>query len=176
MMRSAHRVLPVLVAGCTTMLLLLTPSILAGDEPSFDRAMSLFRAGKYDPAADGFLALLDDSPGWADGWFMVGLCRMKTGRDYEAAGYFRMAMERGEGKYRYAYNLALAYIKLERYDDAREALDEAERLAPAERLRQLDKLRDWLDHRPVRRPTDMETGLYDLPPRYWRHYPVEPRK
>jgi tetratricopeptide (TPR) repeat protein len=175
MMRSAKRPWPIVVVGCLTAVLLVAPPILAAEEASFEHAMSLFRAREYERAADEFSVVLEQNPDWVDGLFLIGLCRLKTGRADEAVDYFRRAIARKDDKSEYHFSLARAYIKLRRYEEAKSALGDAEPLASPEQLRRLHKMRamlrglmiDWSQYEII--------DMYDLPPQYWRDYPAADR-
>ncbi len=60
----------------TALLFAAMPAAMA----DFDAAMGHFKAGKFLEAASEFQTLVDQSPEYADGYFMLGVCFMKTSK------------------------------------------------------------------------------------------------
>lgn len=90
------------------------------------RALGYFKGGKYMEAAAEFQALVDRSPDYDYGSFMLGNCHLKMNRPAEAEAWFRRALELAPGKGEYYYGLALALRAEGRLPDTIAALDRAE--------------------------------------------------
>lgn len=95
------------------------------------RALGYFKGGRYMEAAAEFQALVDRSPDYDYGSFMLGHCQLKMNRPLEAEAWFRRALELAPGKGEYYYGLALALRAEGKLPDAVEALNEAETRAAA---------------------------------------------
>ncbi len=90
--------------------------------------MGFFKAGKYVEAVAEFQALVDHSPRYGYGYFMLGNCLLKLQRLEEAERSFRKALELDSGKFEYRYGLASSLLAGRRYAEAVAALTSAESL------------------------------------------------
>jgi len=72
------------------------------------RALADFKAGRYLEAAAELQAIVDSSPGYAYGYFLLGHCMLKMSRPGDAEIEFRRAVELDPGRPEYYQGLALA--------------------------------------------------------------------
>jgi tetratricopeptide (TPR) repeat protein len=94
----------------------------------FDQAMGYFKAGKFLEAAAGFQGMVDGTPSYDYGHYMLGHCLLRTGRPGDAELSFRKAIELRADKPEYRHGLAVALKDQRRYVKALGALSEEERL------------------------------------------------
>lgn len=73
-----------------------------------DQAQAWFRAGRYLEAAAEYQSLVERSPGWHYGWFMLGQCLLKLERPADAEPAFRRALAISGERAEYYYGLAVA--------------------------------------------------------------------
>jgi protein O-GlcNAc transferase len=73
-----------------------------------NRAVAAMKAGRYLEAAAELQAVVDQSPGYADGYFLLGHCMLKMGRPREAELEFRRALRLDPAPAAYYAGLALA--------------------------------------------------------------------
>src|SRR5262245_58169074 len=118
--RSLRAVHPILVAAG---ILAATPAAADGDQ-----ALRAFKAGKYVEASAMFQALVDESPGSAYGYYMLGNCFLKMREPVEAERSFRQAIERSGDRFEYHHGLANALLAQGSYQEAVDALSAAENL------------------------------------------------
>lgn len=71
-------------------------------------AVSAIKAGRFLEAAAELQAVVDQSPGYADGYFLLGHCMLKMGRTREAEFQFRRALRLDPAQAVYYDGLALA--------------------------------------------------------------------
>jgi tetratricopeptide (TPR) repeat protein len=71
-------------------------------------AVAAMKAGRYLEAAAELQAVVDQSPGYADGYFLLGHCMLKMGRTRDAELEFRRALRLDPGPAVYYAGLALA--------------------------------------------------------------------
>jgi len=98
-------------------------------EANYELALSEFEKGNYDVAAAAFQALVDDSPSYDFGHYMLGLCHLKRGESEAAAERFRTALEFNSDRFEYFYGLAQALQQSGAYETAIQTLNRAEALA-----------------------------------------------
>ena len=84
-MRPTLKIAAILAAAAG--LLVAAPVALAG----FEEGMSLFKQGKYVDAAAEFQALVDQSPEYDFGWFMLGNSFIQLKKYQDAEKNFRKA-------------------------------------------------------------------------------------
>ena len=72
------------------------------------RALAEFKAGRYLEAASELQAVVDRSPGYAYGYFLLGHCMLKMRHPLEAETDFRRALSLDPSKPEYYHGLALA--------------------------------------------------------------------
>lgn len=94
-----------------------------------DSAMSAFKAGRFVEAAAEFQALVEESPAYDYGWFMLGNSLLKMRRPADAEAMLRRAVQLGPAQAEYYHGLALALKDQGRYRPAIEVLNAAEPLA-----------------------------------------------
>ncbi|HWN98671.1 MAG TPA: tetratricopeptide repeat protein [Blastocatellia bacterium] len=92
-----------------------------------------FTRQDYALAEESFVAALKLGPDAAAVRFNLGMCRARQGRYADAASEFERVARAGSDAEAY-YELALAYEKIGRLDDARRALNDGRRLATDETL------------------------------------------
>jgi tetratricopeptide (TPR) repeat protein len=109
----------------------LTPSRALAD---VDQALHAFKAGKYAEASAMFQALVDESPGYAYGYYMLGNCLLKMHEPDEAESSFRIAVTRNRQRFEYHHGLANALMAQGLYSEAVQVLNAVEPLvAPRHR-------------------------------------------
>lgn len=97
----------------------------------FETAMSHLKSGNYLEAAGEFQALVDESPDYADGYHLLGVCFLKSGKFQDAEKNFLKAIELNGDKFDFHYNLANAYRVQNKHDKVVKTLNNAEGLAAA---------------------------------------------
>jgi tetratricopeptide (TPR) repeat protein len=118
--RSLRAVRPILVAAG----ILASAPALADAE----QALRAFKAGKYVEASAMFQAVVDESPGSAYGYYMLGNCFLKMREPFEAERSFRAAIERNGDRFEYHHGLANALLAQGSYQEAVDTLSSAEPL------------------------------------------------
>jgi tetratricopeptide (TPR) repeat protein len=108
------------------LLLILTAAVALASagyaEAGWDEGVAAFRAGKLDTAAQEFRAVVDKTPEFAGGHFMLGQVLLKQNKDQEALGPLRKAYELDSGNVSYQMALGQAYLANRRYKDAQQIL------------------------------------------------------
>jgi len=99
--------------------------VLAAD---YEAGMNYFRAGKYVEAAAEFQALVETSPDYDYGYFILGHSFLKMNKPNDAIENFRKAIDLNGDKFEYHYGLAGAYVAAGNFQRALAALNEAEPL------------------------------------------------
>jgi tetratricopeptide (TPR) repeat protein len=122
MLRTGHKISVALV----TLLIFVAAPAGAAD---FETAMNNFKAGKYVDAAAQFQELVDQSPSYDYGYYMLGLSFIQMGKNDEAETNFKKALELNPDKFEYHHGLATACFKRKQYDRAIASLRTAEPLA-----------------------------------------------
>ena len=72
-------------------------------------ALAAYKAGRYLEAAAEIQAVVDQSPGYAYGYFLLGHCMLKMRHAGEAEVHFRRALRLDPGRAEYYQGLALAF-------------------------------------------------------------------
>jgi tetratricopeptide (TPR) repeat protein len=93
-----------------------------------DEGMAHFRSGEFAEAAAQFQTLVDQSPGYADGWFMLGVSFMKMDKLDDAENNLLKAIELNGDKFDYQHVLAKIYFDREQYSKTVGTLKTAEPL------------------------------------------------
>jgi len=122
MLRTGHKISLALAA----MLIFVAAPAGAAD---FETAMNNFKAGKYVEAAAQFQELVDQTPSYHYGYYMLGLSFIQMGKPDEAEANFKKALELNADKFEYHHGLATACFKRKQYDRAIASLRTAEPLA-----------------------------------------------
>jgi tetratricopeptide (TPR) repeat protein len=73
-----------------------------------DQAQAWYKAGRYLEAAAEYQSLVERTPGWHYGWFMLGHCLLKMERPVDAEPAFRRALAISGERAEYYYGLAVA--------------------------------------------------------------------
>lgn len=107
--------------------LVFAPAVWAND--SLNQGLSHFKSGKYAEAAAEFQALVDGSPSYDYGYFMLGLSLLKMGKFKEAENNIVKAIELNGDKFEYHNGLATVYFTQKDYAKAISVLKTAEPLA-----------------------------------------------
>lgn len=121
MNRNRHRILAVAAV--------LTALAAAPALADFDQAMNYFKGGKYVEAAAEFQALVDSSPSYPYGYYMLGLSFMKMDKPGDAETNFLKAIELDGDRFEFHHGLASAYFDQKKYDKTVATLRTAEDLA-----------------------------------------------
>jgi len=95
----------------------------------FDTAMNHYKSGKYMEAAAEFQAMVDESPEYADGYHLLGICFLKTKKYQDAEKNFLRAIELDGDNFPYYFNLANAYVAQGKHEKVVQTLNNAEGLA-----------------------------------------------
>jgi superkiller protein 3 len=109
-----------------TILSLPAVSVVRAD---FEQAMNYFKSGKYVEAAAEFQTLVDNSPNYDSGYYMLGLSLVKMGKPAEAEQSFAKAIEINGENFGYHHGLAKAYFDQDQYSKSVATLKTAEPLA-----------------------------------------------
>ena len=115
------------LAFAALLALVLAPVVWAND--SLNQGLSHFKSGKYAEAAAEFQTLVDNSPSYDYGYFMLGLSLLKMGKFKEAEENVVKAIELNGDKFEYHNGLATVYFTEKKYAKAISALKTAEPLA-----------------------------------------------
>jgi tetratricopeptide (TPR) repeat protein len=107
--------------------LVFAPAVWAND--SLNQGLSHFKSGKYAEAAAEFQTLVDSSPSYDYGYFMLGLSLLKMGKFKEADENIVKAIGLNGDKFEYHNGLATVYFTQKNYAKAISALKTAEPLA-----------------------------------------------
>ena len=81
----------------------------------FDQAVAYFKAGNWLEASARFQSLVDESPGYDYGHYMLGHCLLRMGRPAEAEASFLRAVDLRRDRPEYHHGLALASYAEKRY-------------------------------------------------------------
>jgi len=95
----------------------------------FDKGMQDWKAGKYVEAAAEFQALVDQSPEYDFGWFMLGNSFLQLKKYQDAESNLRKAVELNPDRFDYHLGLAKALMAQRKNSEAVKVLDDAEGLA-----------------------------------------------
>lgn len=121
--------------------LLVMVSIATPVAAGFEEGLELLKTGKYTEAAAEFQALVDQSPEYADGYHLLGLCFMKTGKLADAEKNILKAIEIKGDNFLFHYNLANTYASMGKPEKVIKTLNGAEAIAPANQKALLSKVR-----------------------------------
>jgi tetratricopeptide (TPR) repeat protein len=99
----------------------------------YDQGLAYFKQGKYVESAAEWEDVLNSSPEYDFGYYMLGNCYLKLKKYREAETQYRKAVELNPGKFDYHMYLAQAQLLAKNYNDAVVTLDKAEQLAETAR-------------------------------------------
>ena len=108
------------------LLLTLSTAVLASGD--YEAGMNAFKAGKYAEAAAEFQALVDQSPSYDFGYYMLGLSFFKMKKLDEAADNISKSLELNGDKFQYHHALASVKRSQRRHPEAIRILNGAEGL------------------------------------------------
>jgi tetratricopeptide (TPR) repeat protein len=94
--------------------------------------LAFFKTGMLDEASREFRQVLELSPDHLEARFVVALIELRRGDDRSAAHQFRRLLERAGPRTAALQNLALAFERLGKLENARVATEEALHLAPGD--------------------------------------------
>jgi tetratricopeptide (TPR) repeat protein len=95
----------------------------------YEDALNYFKSGKYVEAAAEFQTLVDNSPNWDSGYWMLGRCLLQMNKPAEAEQNFLKAIELNGDNFAYHYYLSQAYYDRKQYSKAVASLRSSEPLA-----------------------------------------------
>ena len=98
--RNAHAILAATLGAA---LVLVAPLSARAD---FETGMNYFKSGKYVEAAAEFQALVDSSPEYDYGYFILGLSFLQLGKAQDALNNFQKAIDLNGDKFEYHKGLA----------------------------------------------------------------------
>ncbi|MGD2113469.1 MAG: tetratricopeptide repeat protein [Acidobacteriota bacterium] len=87
-------------------------------DAGWEEGVEAFKAGNYSVAAKEFQSVVESSPEYANGHFMLGQALSKLNRKQEALNGFRKAYDLNPNSVQFQFALANAYLAVERYGDA----------------------------------------------------------
>jgi tetratricopeptide (TPR) repeat protein len=137
---------------------------------ALERAVALHQEGRLSEAERSYREILEEDPGNADAWHLLGLIAGSTGEQADAVALIRKAIELNPKCADYHNNLGNALLRLGHFDEAELAFHESIRLDPevADYFGNLSRLLQQRD-----RWAESEASLrraLDLAPHpdYWR--------
>jgi tetratricopeptide (TPR) repeat protein len=84
----------------------------------WEEGAAAFKAGNYSVAAKEFQAVVEATPNFADGYFMLGQSLAQLNRHEDALAALRKAYDLNPSKVSHQFALANAYLSAKRYGDA----------------------------------------------------------
>lgn len=87
-------------------------------EAGWDEGVAAFKAGNYSAAAKEFQAVVEATPNYANGYFMLGQSLAQLNRHEDALTAFRKAYDLSPSSLEFQFALANAYLSAKRYGDA----------------------------------------------------------
>lgn len=104
--------------------LLVSPAVHAG----YEEAMAAYIAGNYAGAGESFRTMVDESPSYDFGYYMLGVCLAQQNRNEEAIDSLGIALALNGDKFEYHHALAQAHMQADQPAEALAALEGAEDL------------------------------------------------
>lgn len=89
-------------------------------QAGWQEGVDAFKAGNYSVAAKEFQAVVESSPDYANGYFMLGQALGQLNRDQDALNAYRKAYDLNPNSVQFQFALANAYLATKRYADAAE--------------------------------------------------------
>ena len=96
----------------------LTLALALPAQAGWEEGIAAFKAGNYSAAAKEFQSVVESSPEYANGHFMLGQALGKLNRDQDALNAYRKAYDLNPNSIQFQFALANAYLAVERYGDA----------------------------------------------------------
>lgn len=87
-------------------------------EAGWEEGVQAFQSGNYSAAAKEFQAVVEASPEYASGHFMLAQALAQLNRDQDALTAFRKAYDLNPNSVQFQFALANAYLTVKRYGDA----------------------------------------------------------
>ena len=98
--------------------IVLTLGAVAPAQAGWEEGVAAFKAGNYSAAAKEFQGVVEATPNFADGFFMLGQSLAQLNRHDDALTAFRKAYDLSPSSVNYQFALANAYLAAKRYGDA----------------------------------------------------------
>jgi len=115
-------------------LTVLTLAAAGPAEAGWEEGVKAFKAGNYSVAAQEFQGVVESSPEYANGYFMLGQALGKLNREQDALNAYRKAYDLNPNSVQFQFALADSYMDVGRYRDAAELF---ERIDPSTLPKQL---------------------------------------
>jgi len=92
--------------------------VAAPARAGWDEGVKAFKAGNYSVAAKEFQGVVESSPDYADGYFMLGWSLSQLNRDEDALKAYRKAYDLNPNSVKFQFALANSFLSTKRYADA----------------------------------------------------------
>jgi tetratricopeptide (TPR) repeat protein len=89
-------------------------------EAGWQEGVDAFKAGNFSVAAKEFQAVVESSPNYANGYFMLGQSLTQLNRSQDAVNAYRKAYDLNPNSVDFQFALANAFLAAKRYGDAAE--------------------------------------------------------
>ena len=99
-------------------LTILALAVAGTAQAGWDEGVSAFKAGNYSVAAQEFQGVVESSPDYANGYFMLGQALGKLNREQDALNAYRKAYDLNPNSVQFQFALADSYMDVGRYRDA----------------------------------------------------------
>lgn len=97
---------------------LLVLAAAAPAEAGWEEGVNAFKAGNFSVAAKEFQTVVESSPDYANGYFMLGQSLARLNRDQDALNAYRKAYDLNPNSVQFQFALANALLATKRYNDA----------------------------------------------------------
>lgn len=97
---------------------LLVLAAAAPAEAGWEEGVNAFKAGNFSVAAKEFQAVVESTPDYANGYFMLGQSLAQLNRDQDALNAYRKAYDLNPNSVEFQFALANGYLAAKRYGDA----------------------------------------------------------
>lgn len=104
-----------ITAAILTVLVLATAGPAAAN---WDEGVAAFQSGNFSEAARHFQTVVESTPDYANGHFMLGQALSQLNREQDALNAFRKAYDLKPSNLQFQLALANGYVEVERYSDA----------------------------------------------------------
>jgi tetratricopeptide (TPR) repeat protein len=94
----------------------------------YEDAMAAYLAGNYAGAGESFRAMVEESPSYDFGHYMLGVCLAQQNRNEEAIDRLGIALELNGDRFEYHHALAQAHLQADQPAEALDALEGVEQL------------------------------------------------
>ncbi|HSL84526.1 MAG TPA: tetratricopeptide repeat protein [Thermoanaerobaculia bacterium] len=110
-----------LIAALTLAVLVLGTAGAA--HAGWEEGVAAFKAGNYSVAAKEFQGVVEATPDFADGYFMLGQSLAQLNRHQDAVNAYRKAYDLKPSDVKFQFALANSYLAAKRYGDAAQLYD-----------------------------------------------------